>query len=94
MHHSSVDFYHCAISPYTSFATLPQLAFEGASKKTRPVLHPGSLVYARVALANKHMDPEIECVHPSTGKADGLGELKDGMIFNISLGMARKLMMT
>jgi exosome complex component RRP40 len=28
-----------------------------------------------------------------TGKSDGLGELKSGMIFDISLGMARRLMM-
>jgi len=72
---------------------LPQLAFEGASKKTRPVLQQGSLVYARVSLSNKHMDPEIECVHPSTGKGEGLGELKGGMVFDISLGMARRLLM-
>ena len=39
------------------------------------------------------MDPELECVNPSTGKADGLGELKGGMVFDISLGMARRLMM-
>ena len=39
------------------------------------------------------MDPELECVNPSTGKADGLGELMSGMVFDISLGMARRLMM-
>lgn len=93
VHHSSVDSYHCTITPYTAFAMLPQLAFEGASKKTRPNLQSGSLVYARVALADKHMDPEIECVHPSTGKGEGLGELKGGMVFDISLGMARRLLM-
>jgi len=32
-------------------------------------------------------------VNPSTGKADGMGELKGGMVFDISLGMARTLMM-
>jgi len=57
------------------------------------MLQSGSLVYARITVANKHMDPEIECVHPSTGKSDGLGELKGGMMFEISLGMARRLMM-
>jgi exosome complex component RRP40 len=72
---------------------LPQLSFEGATRKTRPVLGPGALVYARVTLANKHMDPELECVSSSTGKADGLGPLVDGMLFTISLGMARRLMM-
>ena len=38
------------------------------------------------------MDPEIECVHPTTGKADGMGPLKGGMLFDVSLGMARRLM--
>jgi exosome complex component RRP40 len=93
VHHTSVDVFHCALSPHTPHATLPQLAFEGATKKTRPMLQPGSVVYARVSGAEKHMDPEIECVHPSTGKSEGLGELKGGMIFDISLGMARRLMM-
>lgn len=93
VHHSSVDYYHLAITPYTSMATLPQLAFEGASKKTRPMLQAGSLVYARVSFANKHMEPELECVHPSTGKSEGLGELKAGMVFDISLGIARRMMM-
>lgn len=92
VHHSSVDYYHLAITPYTAMATLPQLAFEGASKKTRPVLQAGSLVYARVSMANKHMEPELECVHPSTGKSEGLGELKCGMLFDISLGMTRRMM--
>ncbi|KAI9833318.1 MAG: hypothetical protein M1819_003713 [Sarea resinae] len=93
VHHSSVDFYHCALTPFTPLAQLGQLSFEGATKKTRPILPPGSLVYARIALANKHMDPELECVHPSTGKSEGLGELKGGMVFEVSLGMARRLMM-
>jgi exosome complex component RRP40 len=39
------------------------------------------------------MDPEIECVNPNTGKSDGLGELKGGMLFDVSLGMSRRLMM-
>lgn len=90
---SSADFFHVTLSDYTSNANLPQLAFEMASKKTRPNLPSGSLVYARVSLANRHMDPELECVSPATGKADGLGPLTGGMIYNISLGMARRLLM-
>jgi len=50
-------------------------------------------VYARVTLANKHMDPELECVSSSTGKSEGLGPLVGGMVFGVSLGMARRLMM-
>lgn len=93
IHHSSVDVYYASITDYTSYASLPQLSFEGATKKTRPQLVQGSLVYARVSLANKHMDPEIECMSSSTGKSDGLGPLTGGMIFTVSLGMARRLMM-
>lgn len=73
---------------------LPQLSFEGATKKTRPILHSGSLVYARIAVASKHMESELECVHPGTGKSEGLGELKGGMLFDISPGMARRMMMS
>lgn len=93
VHHSSTDSYHCTLTPYTPLATLGQLAFEGATRKTRPILAPGALVYARISLASKHMDPELECLSATTGKADGLGPLKGGMLFEVSLGMARRLMM-
>ncbi|KAI1475765.1 hypothetical protein F4774DRAFT_395775 [Daldinia eschscholtzii] len=93
VHHSATDYFYVTLSSYTSNAILPQLAFEMATKKTRPNLNPGALVYARVCLANRHMDPELECVSPSTGKADGLGPLNGGMLFEISLGMARRLLM-
>lgn len=39
------------------------------------------------------MDPELECVSSSTGKSEGLGPLTGGMIFNVSLGMSRRLML-
>jgi exosome complex component RRP40 len=94
IHHSSVDVYYASISDYTPNATLPQLSFEGATKKTRPQLAPGALVYGRITLANKHMDPELECVSASTGKSEGLGPLTGGMLFSISLGMARRLMLS
>ncbi|KAL2132031.1 hypothetical protein VTI74DRAFT_4290 [Chaetomium olivicolor] len=91
---STTDFYLCSLSPFTPPATLPHLAFEGATKKTRPVLLPGQLVYARVSLANRHMDPELECVNPATGKADGLGPITGpGCVFDVSLGFARRLLM-
>ncbi|EOD44025.1 putative exosome complex exonuclease rrp40 protein [Neofusicoccum parvum UCRNP2] len=93
VHHSSVEMYLCAITPHTPLATLPQLAFEGATKKTRPQLAPGALVYARISAASKHMEPELECVSATTGKSDGLGPLKGGMVFEISLSMARRLLM-
>lgn len=91
--HSSSETYHCSISTHAAPALLGQLSFESASRKTRPQLRTGSLVYARIAAAPRHADVEIECVHASTGKADGLGELKGGCVYNVSLGMARRLLM-
>ncbi|KAI5817451.1 hypothetical protein BZA77DRAFT_278835 [Pyronema omphalodes] len=94
----SADAYICAIpsssspAPSSVQATLPHLAFPNATKKTRPILAPGAVVYARVSLANKHMDPELECFDAESGKAMGFGELKGGMIFSVSLGMARRLL--
>ena len=94
VHHSSTDIYHCSITPHTAYALLPQLAFEGATKKTRPQLNHGNLIYARIVQASKHAEPEIVCCNPSTGKSEGMGELKGGMVFDVSLGMARRLLMT
>ena len=85
--------YYASITDYAPNATHPHLSFEGATKKTRPQLAAGALVYARVSMANKHMDPEIECVSSSAGKSDTLGPLTGGMLFDISLGMARRLML-
>ncbi|TQN68648.1 Exosome complex component rrp40 [Colletotrichum shisoi] len=89
---TAAELYYVLLADYSTPATLPQLAFEMATKKSRPQLASGALVYARVTLANKHMDPELECVYQSTGKADGLGPLVGGMLFDISLGMARRLL--
>jgi exosome complex component RRP40 len=51
------------------------------------------IVYARVATANKDIEPEIECVDPSTGKAAGFGELKGGLVVDgLSMGWCRTLL--
>jgi exosome complex component RRP40 len=92
IHHSSTDTYHVQLTPYTPFATLPQLSFESATKKTRPQLAAGDVVYARVVSASKDFEPELECVSGSSGKAEGLGPLKAGMVFDVSVGFARRLM--
>ena len=91
---SSMDFFHLSICPHTPQAILPQLAFEGASKKTRPQLKPHDLVYAKVLSANKNMEVELTCVNPSTGKSgpEGLGPINGGMVFDISTGFAARLL--
>jgi len=74
-------------------ATLHVLSFESATKQNRPQLQITQLVYARVATANKDIEPEIECVDPTTGKSAGFGELKGGLLVDgLSLGWCRRLL--
>ncbi|WFD00891.1 exosome non-catalytic core subunit rrp40 [Malassezia yamatoensis] len=78
-------------------ASLPVLAFEGATRRNRPNLEVGALVYARVISADTWAEPEISCVDPITGKSEGMGELKRdplrevSMVWPIRLGLARAL---
>lgn len=53
-------------------------------------LQVGMLVYARVSLANRDMETEIECFDAASGKAEGFGELKGGMMITTSLEFARQ----
>ncbi|RJE20647.1 exosome complex exonuclease Rrp40 [Aspergillus sclerotialis] len=95
VHHSSAEYFHCMVTPQTPHALLAQLAFEGATKKTRPVLKQGDLVYARVLSIGVSAGAEVEltCVNPATGKAEqgGLGPLTGGMVFDVSTGLAARL---
>ncbi len=77
--------------------TLPVLSFEGATKRSKPDLKVGTLLYARVLHADRHSEPELTCVDPQTGKSDGLGPLRvserdEGLstIFKTSLGLATR----
>ncbi|KAJ5749810.1 hypothetical protein N7533_006838 [Penicillium manginii] len=95
VHHSSIDYFHCIVTPHTAQALLGQLSFEGATKKTRPMLKGGDLVYARVSSVGVGAGAEVEitCVNPATGKAEpgGLGPLTGGMVFDISTGFSARL---
>ena len=94
VHHSSMDSFHLQLVPHTPHAILPQLAFEGATKKTRPQLKANDIVYAKITTAKKDMEVELSCVNPSTGKSDpdGLGPLTGGMVFDISDGLASRIL--
>lgn len=50
----------------------------------------GSLLYARVSLAHKDMEPELECFDAQTRKAGEFGELKGGFMTRCSLLMCRQ----
>lgn len=73
-------------------ASLDGLAFEGATKRNKPNLKVGSVLYARVSLAHKDMEPELECFDAQTRKAEGFGELKGGFVTSCSLQMSRLLL--
>ena len=90
----AAEFFHLYVNSYSPQAILPQLAFEGATKKTRPQLRSNDLIYAKIVSAQKNLEIELSCVNPSTGKAepDGLGPLTGGMVFDVSPGLADRLL--
>ena len=48
----------------SAYASLPTLAFNGATKRNRPRIDVGALVYTRVTLANKDLEPEVSFIFP------------------------------
>jgi len=53
-----------------SVALLSRLGFEGASKRNKPELKVGDVVYCRIALAHKDLDTEVTCVMGSGSKKE------------------------
>lgn len=74
-------------------ASLSIYSFEGGTKKNRPNLSHGSLVYARMNVANKDVEPELSCIAAS-GRAEGFGPLNDGYMFKCSTGLSRQCLAT
>ena len=52
-----------------------------------------ALVYARVSLTHKDMEPGFECFDAQTHKAEGFLELMEGLLVRCSLKMSRKCVM-
>ncbi|KAK9241197.1 hypothetical protein V1525DRAFT_392408 [Lipomyces kononenkoae] len=64
-----------------------------ASRHTRPNLSTGTTVYARISAFSLALgEPELECFDEKTGKDGGFGELKGGMLADVSIGLARRLL--
>lgn len=81
----------------TDTATLSATAFEGATKKNKPNLAIGALVYARVIRASKNMEAEVSCIQPGSSKSwvggeTLYGELKGGNMVQVSLGLTKALL--
>jgi len=78
-------------------ARLPALSFEGATKRNKPNLEIGTLMYCTVVMANKHMETELSCISPFVKKEWVTGQtlfgpVKNGYSFKCSLRLARSLM--
>ena len=57
------DYYKVNIfSGVNSYALLGRLAFEGATKRNKPELKKGDVIYARVLMAHKDLDTELTCL--------------------------------
>ncbi|CCJ28423.1 unnamed protein product, partial [Pneumocystis jirovecii] len=72
----------------TRLGQLGALAFENVTRKSRPNLQVGALIYARVIYADKEIEPEIECTDGTDEKSSIFGELKGGFLIH---GLSRSL---
>lgn len=72
---------------------MPALAFEGATRRSRPSLRPGDAVYCRVSsAASAHVEAELTCVDETSGRASGLGPLGRGLVVDVTTAHARALL--
>uniref|UniRef100_A0A7E4UMF7 Ribosomal RNA-processing protein 40 n=1 Tax=Panagrellus redivivus TaxID=6233 RepID=A0A7E4UMF7_PANRE len=66
--------------------------FENATKKNRPDVRIGDMLYGNVTVINKHLEPVMSCVD-AAGNARGMGLLpRDGIIFAVSCSYSRRLL--
>lgn len=84
--------YRVSLQPFSRAVRLGELAFENATRKNKPRLVQGDVIYARVASADPALDPELECFDATTGKAAGFGQLQGGMLIEVGLSFARHLL--
>ncbi|KAL0221741.1 hypothetical protein RCL1_001595 [Eukaryota sp. TZLM3-RCL] len=76
---------------YSEYATLPYSEFESISKKNRPDIPIGGLVYCRVSLAGCNVEIELSCLSPQN-KPEGFGHLIGGYLVDVSIPFARELL--
>jgi exosome complex component RRP40 len=71
-------------------ALLPVLAFEGATRRNRPNLKEGDLVYCRVDMADRDLQPTVTCMD-GAGRGAGFGLLSGGYVLECSTAYSRIL---
>jgi exosome complex component RRP40 len=91
------DFYIVNIFSGSS-CILNRLAFEGATKRNRPELKKGDVVYARVTIAGNDCDTELSCISTTGSKKEWssgetvYGLLSQGLVVNVNSATARRLL--
>jgi len=73
------------------------LEFDGASKRSKPSLEVGDIVYCRVVSINKYLPYKLSCKCPSNKKDWASGDatysqLKDGLEIDVSTRFVKKLL--
>ena len=98
------DLYRVAIGAGHA-ATLSNLSFEGATKRNKPQLQPGQVVYARVVALPAHLDTELSCILGPLDVGQGLtrrdwmtdegcyGILQGGTILRVSHDWTRRVLL-
>ena len=66
------------------------LAFEGVTRRNRPNLKEGDLIYCRIDMADRDLQPTVTCMD-ATGRAAGFGHLHGGYVIECSTAYARTL---
>lgn len=73
-------------------ALLNYTSFEGATKRNRPNVKVGDLIYGQIILTSKHFEPELSCVD-SESRARGMGVISTpGLVFSVTSSHARNLL--
>ncbi|KAF6201826.1 hypothetical protein GE061_004221 [Apolygus lucorum] len=72
-------------------ALLHFLAFEGATKKNRPEVNVGDVVYGKMVVESTDMEPELVCINDE-GRKTNMGVLSGGFVFRASLHLVRKIL--
>lgn len=75
---------------YNELASLSLYDFEGSTKRTKPNVDRGDVIYGQLKIDGE-CQPQITCVNED-GKADGMGILhENGYLFDISIDVANDL---
>ncbi|KAI5966663.1 RRP40 [Candida theae] len=90
------DYYKVSLQDYSAPVLLSFMAFPNASRKNRPNLTTGQVVYARVVNDDNDstFETELECFDASNNReTGGFGVLDDsGYVFDVPLNFARELL--